>query len=603
MARALLTLVAVAAGIAGCGPDARLTYAQETAELSASAILEIETSGGEDPELAPALERAHVRLREIEHSIDLWRDHGGPLAYRVHSQCLRSALQHTVEQALKLEADGRVSASLTAPSDEARDLRSRPPSPLQAAQDALWTQDNRLRKLQEALDRLLLQATRQAELALEQNPSLPGIRDQLFSLWWDRSVQLELKPRGTERIIVTAWLERLDGEELERRRKEGGSLELFVTHPTRLELVQLEPHGPLLRPAEATRLEQRLSAGDPRVLHLPPGRWQVSAHFGEQAATALGRTPSALVHYPVLIRWGETLRLALSPPPEGVLPEGFCWIPAGPVLLGGDEESYRPDIQREQLEPFALGRFPVTCSEYLRFLNELFRETPLKAAEHAPRTAGGSPLFRLEPAQGYWLPETDEDGDPNHLDQPMTGISAFDAEAYCAWLSGTLRLPCRLPTSSEWEKAARGADLRAFPWGDEWESRFCNSRDWLTPRPQLLPVGHFERNCSPFGVRDLAGGVSEWTAAPETGPAGALVTGSQGQSQGQSPASLAHARRRVCGGAWHTHDRQCRAARVVTSVPEFRGPSIGFRVACSMPVLTSVLESALNPGGSAHGAR
>ncbi len=93
MARALLTLVAVAAGIAGCGPDARLTYAQETAELSASAILEIETSGGEDPELAPALERAHVRLREIEHSIDLWRDHGGPLAYRVHSQCLRSALQ------------------------------------------------------------------------------------------------------------------------------------------------------------------------------------------------------------------------------------------------------------------------------------------------------------------------------------------------------------------------------------------------------------------------------------------------------------------------------------------------------------------------------
>lgn len=91
--RALVLLLALAAaGIAGCAPDSRLTYADETARLSGVAITQIETSGGEDPALAPLLERAHVRLGEVERSIDHWRDHSGPLAYRTHAPCLRNAL-------------------------------------------------------------------------------------------------------------------------------------------------------------------------------------------------------------------------------------------------------------------------------------------------------------------------------------------------------------------------------------------------------------------------------------------------------------------------------------------------------------------------------
>jgi hypothetical protein len=84
---------ALLSAVLGCGPDSRMVYAEETARLSATAITEIQTSGGEDPQLSPALDRAHVRLGEIEHSIDLWRDHGGPMSYRVHAPCLRSALQ------------------------------------------------------------------------------------------------------------------------------------------------------------------------------------------------------------------------------------------------------------------------------------------------------------------------------------------------------------------------------------------------------------------------------------------------------------------------------------------------------------------------------
>jgi hypothetical protein len=77
--------------VPGCD-DGRLRYADDTARLSGAALTEIETSGGEDPELAPVLARAHVRLGEIERSIDHWRNHSGPLAYATHAPCLRNAL-------------------------------------------------------------------------------------------------------------------------------------------------------------------------------------------------------------------------------------------------------------------------------------------------------------------------------------------------------------------------------------------------------------------------------------------------------------------------------------------------------------------------------
>jgi hypothetical protein len=89
----LLAAASSAALIAGCGEDSRLRYADDTARLSAEALTEIEsTSGGESPELAPLLERAHVRLGEIERSIDHWRNHSGYLAYATHAPCLRNAL-------------------------------------------------------------------------------------------------------------------------------------------------------------------------------------------------------------------------------------------------------------------------------------------------------------------------------------------------------------------------------------------------------------------------------------------------------------------------------------------------------------------------------
>jgi formylglycine-generating enzyme required for sulfatase activity len=102
---------------------------------------------------------------------------------------------------------------------------------------------------------------------------------------------------------------------------------------------------------------------------------------------------------------------------------------------------------------------------------------------------------------------------------PVTGISADDAAAYAAWLAQTGRLPgARLCSEVEWERAARGADDRAYPGGGTPELDDINVDDTYG---QALrgpdEVGSHPASNSPFGLEDMSGNALECTVGEDGG--------------------------------------------------------------------------------------
>lgn len=131
---------------------------------------------------------------------------------------------------------------------------------------------------------------------------------------------------------------------------------------------------------------------------------------------------------------------------------------------------------------------------------------------------------------------------------PIRFVDWSDITAYCAWQNA------RLPNEHEWEKAARGTDGRFYPWGDRFDPTFCHMRESRPFMNEPEPSGVFARDESPYGVRDLAGGVREWVDE-----------------------------RRVRGGNASSDHKWCRAAsRTPTIGEQTRGPALGFRIAKSL---------------------
>jgi formylglycine-generating enzyme required for sulfatase activity len=165
---------------------------------------------------------------------------------------------------------------------------------------------------------------------------------------------------------------------------------------------------------------------------------------------------------------------------------GMVFVPAGEFWMGSDDPNAEPDerpLRKVFLPAFYIDQFEVTNRRYREFKTDL-----------------------CYPAG--------ED------DLPVTFVFKREAEEFCRWAGR------RLPTNTEWEKAARGTDGRIYPWGNKFSAdraninrrtSFAATNAQACKSPFVgskgkLSGGSFPKGASPYGCQDMAGNVWEWVS-------------------------------------------------------------------------------------------
>ncbi len=181
--------------------------------------------------------------------------------------------------------------------------------------------------------------------------------------------------------------------------------------------------------------------------------------------------------------------------------ENMIWISGGEFLYQGGEAVH--------LDSFWIDEHEVSIGQYAKFLEALEvgradRYDHSDQAEKAPDKKDHVP----DEWDEYYSAAVDGRrfrGEPIDVNCPVMLVDWWDAYAYAKWKGR------RLPTEVEWEKAARGAEGNAFPWGSEMDYSKLNSAEKDDGYAYWAPVDAFAQDRSPAGVIGMGGNVSEWT--------------------------------------------------------------------------------------------
>lgn len=291
----------------------------------------------------------------------------------------------------------------------------------------------------------------------------------------------------------------------------------------------------------------------------------------------------------------------------------FCYVPAGPFIMGSDPD--KENMARSDEQPqheltidygYWISRFPVTNAQFAEFMAD-----------------GGytnAAYWTEAIAHGYWKDGRFRDeaqprqfGEPFDLpNHPVVGISWYEALAYARWLTAN-HVPAgwqaQLPSEAEWEKAARGglqipqrplvttlttlpaADqtaypamdnpqpTRRYPWGHDIDPERCSYSE--TNLGSTSAVGAFAAGAGPYGAEELSGTVWEWTRSVWYQEDDEVFKYPYNGSDGREDLDSGNRKRRVWrGGAFVNGGSGARAAYRVRNDPHGGDNVLGVRIVC-----------------------
>ncbi len=260
------------------------------------------------------------------------------------------------------------------------------------------------------------------------------------------------------------------------------------------------------------------------------------------------------------------------------------------------------------LSEYSIGKYPVTNAEFRCFWEQGGYDPQAKWwSEDGHKWRAGA--WESDPS---WLPNDDlkrqwkdwlarrpvalrdrpfwwDDSKWNASSLPVVGITWFEMEAYCNWLSHITGKQYRLPTEAEWEHAARGATRFLWAWGNEWDSDKANTDEAEKKIGGTSPVGMFPHGASPFGLQDMIGNVWEWCLdwydENEYRNRNDGVLNPRGPETGSA--------RVLRGGSWNYDRDVARCSYRLGGEPDNFNYNLGFRLVCS-PSFLSLRSESLN---------
>jgi serine/threonine-protein kinase len=427
----------------------------------------------------------------------------------------------------------------------------------------VWELQDELQRARQRMARAFGDAAEAFLQALAYDAHSAAARKGLAELYWWKFQEAEQSGNEVDQIYFAAMVRQYDDGTYGASLDGSGSL-----------YVETAPSGADVIIQRLVQQDRRLVEGSVvplgrsplRGVQLPMGSYTLTARHGR-----LGHS------MPVFVGRCKDVRVEVALLDGATLGDEFAYVPAGECIIGGDEEAFDP-TEREVVfvDSFLIARFPVTFRQYLEFIQAMSALGLEEAARRLPSEGEGEGrLVRFDAALQMHVPNYAQliEGPARgrypaargvEWELPVVGVSLADALAYIRWRSERDGVAYRLPTEWEWEKAARGVDGRFFPWGDHFDPTFCKMLHSRPEPAQPEPVGVFQHDRSPFGVRDLAGGVRDWV--------GDLADPSAPTYEGDPTCP-------VRGGAWNQDAKMCRLAGRMRVLQTTRHASLGFRLA------------------------